>query len=86
MSHRVTLIPGDGIGSEVSAAAVRLVEATGVQVEWETINAGADALSEYGTFLPDSLLESLRRNGVGLKSLCENRFYESRIMRLKEAR
>ncbi len=67
MAHRVTLIPGDGIGSEVSAATVRLVEATGVRVEWETIKAGADALSEYGTFLPDSLLESLRRNGVGLK-------------------
>ena len=67
MSYCVTLIPGDGIGSEVSAAAVRLVEATGVRVEWETIKAGADALSEYGTFLPDSLLESLRRNGVGLK-------------------
>ena len=67
MPHHITLIPGDGIGPEVSAAAVRLVEATGVRVEWETIKAGADALTEYGTFLPDSLLESLRRNGVGLK-------------------
>ena len=67
MSYPITLIPGDGIGLEVSAAAVRLVEATGVQVEWETIKAGADALAEYGTFLPDFLLESLRRNRVGLK-------------------
>ena len=67
MSHRVTLIPGDGIGPEVAAATVRLIEATGVRVEWETIKAGADALTEYGTFLPDALLESLRCNRVGLK-------------------
>ncbi len=67
MAHRITLIPGDGIGPEVSAASVRMVEATGVKVEWETINAGADALAEHGKFLPDALMESLRRNRVGLK-------------------
>ncbi len=65
--HRITLIPGDGIGPEVTAATVRMVEATGVEVEWETIQAGADALAEHGTFLPESLLESLKRNRVGLK-------------------
>ena len=65
--HRITLIPGDGIGPEVSAAAVRLVEAAGVEVEWETIKAGAAALAEYGAVLPDRLLESIRANQVALK-------------------
>ncbi len=67
MSHHIVLIPGDGIGPEVSSAAVRLVEATGVRVEWETIKAGAEALAEYGTPLPNRLLDSLRRHRVGLK-------------------
>jgi isocitrate dehydrogenase (NAD+) len=67
MPHCITLIPGDGIGPEVSAATVRLVEASGVEVRWETIKAGAAALSEHGAYLPDSLLESLRKNRVGLK-------------------
>src|SRR5579862_8273094 len=67
MDHQITLIPGDGIGPEVAAAAVRAVEATGVSIEWEVANAGARALAETGMLLPDSVLESLRRTRVGLK-------------------
>ncbi len=67
MAHHVILIPGDGIGPEVSAATVRMVEAAGVHVEWETIKAGAEALAEYGTPLPNRLLDSLKRSRVGLK-------------------
>ncbi len=67
MPHHVILIPGDGIGPEVTAATVRMVEATGVKIEWETIKAGAEALAEYGTPLPNRLVDALKRHGVGLK-------------------
>jgi isocitrate dehydrogenase (NAD+) len=67
MTHTITLIPGDGIGPEVSAAVVRIVEASGVQVQWETHYAGAQALEKYGTTLPEDLLESIKRNKVALK-------------------
>jgi isocitrate dehydrogenase (NAD+) len=65
--HTITLIPGDGIGPEVSAAVVRIIEAAGVEVQWETHYAGAQALEKYGTTLPEDLLESIRRNKVALK-------------------
>ncbi len=67
MKHTITLIPGDGIGPEVSGAVVRIVEAAGVQVEWETHYAGAQALAKFGETLPAELLESVRRNKVALK-------------------
>jgi isocitrate dehydrogenase (NAD+) len=67
MSHRITLIPGDGIGPEVSAAVVQIVEATGIQVQWETHYAGAQALEKFGTTLPQELLDSIKRNKVALK-------------------
>ncbi|HVG28549.1 MAG TPA: isocitrate dehydrogenase (NAD(+)) [Pyrinomonadaceae bacterium] len=67
MKHTITLLPGDGIGPEVTSAVVRIIEATGVQVEWETHYAGAQALEKYGTTLPDDLLESIKRNKVALK-------------------
>lgn len=67
MKHIVTLIPGDGVGPEVIDAARRCLEATGVQFEWETINAGETALKKEGSLLPDRLLESIRKNGVALK-------------------
>jgi len=67
VAHQITLIPGDGVGPEVTAATVRAVEATGVSIEWEVANAGARALAETGTLLPDSVLESLARTHVGLK-------------------
>src|SRR5213080_2505519 len=65
--HRITLIPGDGIGPEVSSAVVRIIEASGVEIEWETHIAGQEALDKFGTTLPDELLESIKRNKVGLK-------------------
>jgi isocitrate dehydrogenase (NAD+) len=67
MKHTITLIPGDGIGPEVTSAVVRIIEATGVEVEWETHYAGAQALEHFGTTLPDDLLESIKRNKVALK-------------------
>src|SRR3982751_6796079 len=67
MKHTITLIPGDGIGPEVSAAVVRIIEATGVEVSWETHYAGAQALEKFGDTLPEELLESIRRNKVALK-------------------
>jgi isocitrate dehydrogenase (NAD+) len=65
--HRVTLIPGDGIGPEVCDAALRVVEAAGVAVEWERMEAGAEVVAKYGTPLPEPVLQSIRRNGVALK-------------------
>ncbi|MEM2289901.1 MAG: isocitrate/isopropylmalate dehydrogenase family protein [Candidatus Hadarchaeales archaeon] len=67
MGHRVTLIPGDGIGPEVIDAAVRCIEATGVKISWEVVEAGEPALKRHGTPLPAEVLESIRRNGVALK-------------------
>jgi len=67
MPHRITLIPGDGIGPEVASNVVRIIEASGVDVEWETHYAGAQALEKFGETLPDELLESIKRNKVALK-------------------
>ncbi len=65
--HRITLIPGDGIGPEVASAVVRIIEASGVEVDWEEHIAGQAALDKYGKTLPDELIESIQRNKVGLK-------------------
>ena len=67
MSHRITLIPGDGIGPEVAANVVRIIEASGVEIEWETHYAGAQALEKFGETLPPELLDSIKRNKVALK-------------------
>ena len=67
MSHKVTLIPGDGIGAEITGAVVRIIEASGVEIEWESFVAGAEALSRYGDPLPEPVLESIKRNKVALK-------------------
>ncbi len=69
--HTVTLIPGDGIGPEVSAAAVRVLSATGVEFDWQTEVAGASAVGEHGSALPPRVLESVRRNKVALKGPTE---------------
>jgi isocitrate dehydrogenase (NAD+) len=71
MTYSVTLIPGDGIGPEVVAAAVRVLTATGVEFDWETVAAGAGAIGEHGTALPDGVMESVRRNKVALKGPTE---------------
>jgi isocitrate dehydrogenase (NAD+) len=65
--HRITLIPGDGIGPEVASAVVRIIDASGVEIQWEEHIAGQQALDKFGKTLPDELLESLTRNKVGLK-------------------
>jgi isocitrate dehydrogenase (NAD+) len=65
--HTVTFIPGDGIGPEVSDAARRCVEATGVHIDFEEVHAGADTLEETGTVLPDSVIDSIRKNKVAIK-------------------
>jgi isocitrate dehydrogenase (NAD+) len=67
MKHTITLIPGDGIGPEVSSAVVRIIEAAGADIQWETHYAGAQALEKFGDTLPKELLESIKRNKVALK-------------------
>lgn len=67
MQHRVTFIPGDGIGPEVAEAARRVLEATGVQFQWDTVIIGGQAQDKFGTALPDHALRSVRRNEVALK-------------------
>jgi isocitrate dehydrogenase (NAD+) len=63
----VTLIPGDGIGPEVSQATVRVLDAAGAEIEWERCIAGREALEKYGNPLPPEVLESVRRNRLALK-------------------
>src|SRR5579862_6014435 len=67
MTRQITLIPGDGIGPEVAAATARAVEATGADVEWERVEAGAKALEDLGQLLPDDVFASLEVTRVGLK-------------------
>ncbi|HKX25771.1 MAG TPA: isocitrate/isopropylmalate dehydrogenase family protein [Actinomycetota bacterium] len=67
MAHRVTFIPGDGVGPELSEATRRVLEATGVGFDWDVQHAGADVMDEYGTPLPEPVLESIRQNGVAIK-------------------
>src|SRR5712675_1419444 len=67
MAHKVTLIPGDGIGPEVIQATVRILEATGVKFEWESFAAGAEAFEKYKEYIPKELSESIERTRVGLK-------------------
>ena len=67
MKHIITLIPGDGTGPEISEATVRVVEATGIDVEWDVVNAGAEVYEKEGTVLPDKVLDSLRKNKIGIK-------------------
>jgi len=67
MAHRITLIPGDGIGHEVTTAAVRIIEEAGVKIDWERCIVGGEALDRFGTALPDEVIESVRRNGIALK-------------------
>ncbi|MBK7993920.1 MAG: isocitrate dehydrogenase (NAD(+)) [Blastocatellia bacterium] len=65
--HKITLIPGDGIGPEVTSATLRVIEAAGIKVEWESFIIGAAAIAEYGDPLPEALLESIKRNRIALK-------------------
>ena len=67
MTHRVTFIPGDGVGPELSEATRRVLEATGVSFDWDVQEAGVDVMEKYGTPLPQHVLESIRSTGVGIK-------------------
>ncbi|HEX2765783.1 MAG TPA: isocitrate/isopropylmalate dehydrogenase family protein [Candidatus Limnocylindria bacterium] len=67
MTYTVTLIPGDGIGPELADAARTVLEATGIEFEWDVQDAGEATIATEGTPLPDRVIESIRRNGVGLK-------------------
>jgi len=67
VTHRVTLIPGDGTGPEITDAVVTALEATGVPFEWTTHNAGIDVYEEKGTPLPDDVVESIRETRIGIK-------------------
>src|SRR5919204_4928402 len=67
MAYRVTFIPGDGVGPELSEATRRVLEATGVGFDWDVQDAGVDVMDKYGTPLPDHVLESIRTNKVAIK-------------------
>ncbi len=67
MAYDVTLIPGDGIGPEVSGAMRRVLESTGIQFNWDVQEAGEAVLEREGELIPDRVLESIRRNGIGIK-------------------
>ena len=67
MKHTITLVPGDGIGPEIVAATVSIIESTGVDIVWESQILGAQALEKYGLTLPEAAMEAMRRNKVALK-------------------
>jgi len=67
LRHSVTLIPGDGVGPEICDATVRVLEATGVEFDWDVHQAGEASIAEFGTPLPDHVLESIRKTKVALK-------------------
>ncbi|MGH3026560.1 MAG: isocitrate/isopropylmalate family dehydrogenase, partial [Gaiellaceae bacterium] len=67
MAYRVTLIPGDGIGPELTEATRRVLEATGIEFDWDIQHAGVDVMEEAGTPLPEQTLASVRANKVALK-------------------
>jgi len=67
MEHNITLIPGDGIGPEVTAATVKVIENSGAQINWEIVHAGAEVIEEFNTPLPGYVLESIKKNKIALK-------------------
>ena len=67
MAYNITLIPGDGIGPQVTEAAKMVLEASGVEINWEIVEAGEKVIGKYGTPLPDYVIDSIKRNRVALK-------------------
>ena len=67
MKHTITLIPGDGIGPEITDATVKVIEATGVDIEWDIVQAGAEVYEKEGNVLPQKVIDSLKKNKVGIK-------------------
>ena len=76
-THKITLIPGDGIGPEVTQAVVRILEATGVRFDWEQHAAGAEAFEIFGEYIPQALYESIERNKVALKGRSQHQSAEA---------
>lgn len=66
--HKITLLPGDGIGPEITEAVKKIIAAAGVEIEWEEVNAGVSVMEKYGTPLPDETIEAIKRNKVALKA------------------
>src|SRR5580704_11252245 len=71
MPTQVTLIPGDGIGPSISAATVRVVEASGADIEWDTQLAGLGGIARFGDPIPESTLDSIKRTKLALKGPLE---------------
>lgn len=67
MTYKITLIPGDGIGPEISQATKRCVDATGIKIDWEIVDAGIDVMEKEGTPLPQKVIDSIRKNKIALK-------------------
>lgn len=67
MGHNITLIPGDGIGPEVISSTVKVIEATGLRINWEMVEVGEDSIKLHGTPLTDGVIDSIRKNKVSLK-------------------
>ncbi len=67
MKHKITLIPGDGIGPELTQATVKVIEATGADIKWDEVNAGAEVYQKEGTVLPQRVIDSLNKNKIGIK-------------------
>ena len=67
MPYAITLIPGDGIGQEISSAAIRVIEATGVKIDWDVQEAGLNAIEKYKDPLPQAVIDSIAKNKVALK-------------------
>ena len=67
MAYNITLIPGDGIGPQVTEATKMVLEASGVEINWEIVEAGEKVIEKYGTPLPDYVIDSIKRNRVALK-------------------
>ena len=66
--HKITLLPGDGIGPEITKAVQEILEAAGVEIEWEEVNAGITVMEEFGTPLPDNVINSIKKNKIALKA------------------
>ncbi|MFH1541105.1 MAG: isocitrate/isopropylmalate dehydrogenase family protein [Elusimicrobiota bacterium] len=67
MSYKITIIPGDGTGPEIAEETKKVLDATGVKIDWETVFAGSDIIEKYGTPLPENVLASIRKNKVAIK-------------------
>lgn len=65
--HRITLIPGDGIGPEVAEAMMKVVEASGVEIQWDIVKAGEAQIEKYGTPLPEKVIEAIKKNKIAIK-------------------